>query len=194
MRNPGRFPETSSLWTQWTATRAETIAAPPEQVWPWIAQLGYGRGGYYGDLPSWRDTAGHRGRSASANSILAEYLRLEVNDVLLDGRGCTERVGAWRVRGVDPGGLLVLFTSRTPLSGREVPYLRRRPRCYFDCSWAFLLEPAEEASTRLLVRSRVRTVPTWAIHAMTMLRLGDNVMQRAMLAGIKRRVEARAEA
>jgi hypothetical protein len=27
-------------------TRAITIAAPPEQVWPWLVQLGYGRGGW----------------------------------------------------------------------------------------------------------------------------------------------------
>jgi hypothetical protein len=32
---------------QFNATRAITIEAPPEHVWPWIAQLGYGRGGFY---------------------------------------------------------------------------------------------------------------------------------------------------
>jgi hypothetical protein len=31
---------------QFNATRAITIQAPPEQVWPWIAQLGYRRGGF----------------------------------------------------------------------------------------------------------------------------------------------------
>ena len=30
-----------------TATRAITIAAPPEQVWPWIVQIGTGRAGFY---------------------------------------------------------------------------------------------------------------------------------------------------
>ena len=29
------------------ATRAITFGAPPEQVWPWIVQLGYGRAGFY---------------------------------------------------------------------------------------------------------------------------------------------------
>ena len=29
------------------ATRAITIAVPPGQVWPWIAQLGQDRGGFY---------------------------------------------------------------------------------------------------------------------------------------------------
>jgi hypothetical protein len=30
-----------------STTRAVTVAAPPEQVWPWLVQLGYGRGGWY---------------------------------------------------------------------------------------------------------------------------------------------------
>src|SRR5512135_2927391 len=29
------------------ATRAITIAAPPDSVWPWIVQLGYRRAGWY---------------------------------------------------------------------------------------------------------------------------------------------------
>jgi hypothetical protein len=32
--------------TQFTATRAITIDAPPEDVWPWIQQVGFGRGGF----------------------------------------------------------------------------------------------------------------------------------------------------
>jgi hypothetical protein len=29
------------------ATRATDVDAPPERVWPWLAQLGQGRGGFY---------------------------------------------------------------------------------------------------------------------------------------------------
>ena len=29
-----------------STTRAITIAAPAEQVWPWLVQIGYGRGGW----------------------------------------------------------------------------------------------------------------------------------------------------
>src|SRR5271157_86814 len=36
------LPEASS-----TCTRAITINAPPDRVWPWIAQMGQGRGGFY---------------------------------------------------------------------------------------------------------------------------------------------------
>src|SRR5512139_3909473 len=31
----------------YVATRAITIDAPPEDVWPWIVQMGSGRGGWY---------------------------------------------------------------------------------------------------------------------------------------------------
>jgi hypothetical protein len=174
----------------WEATRAITITSTPDAIWPWIAQMGYGRGGYYGDFPWWRDPEGHRGRNASANAILNNLQSLKVGDVLLDGPGCNERIGAWRVAALVPNQSLVLYSSRTPLSGREVAYLARRPRVYFDCSWAFILDPRGLRRTRLLVRSRARTVPSWIIRAMTVLRLGDTVMQRAMLEGIKRRAEA----
>ncbi|MDP4507906.1 hypothetical protein [Nonomuraea turcica] len=34
---------------QYRCSRAITIDAPPEQVWPWLVQVGYGRAGWYAD-------------------------------------------------------------------------------------------------------------------------------------------------
>jgi len=34
---------------QFRATRAITIAAPPDVVWPWLVQVGCGRAGWYSD-------------------------------------------------------------------------------------------------------------------------------------------------
>ena len=49
------------------ATRAITIEAPPERVWPWIVQMGYRRAGFYTyDL---LDNAGYE----SANRILRSF-------------------------------------------------------------------------------------------------------------------------
>jgi hypothetical protein len=172
----------------WQATRAETIGAPAAAVWPWLVQLGYGRGGYYGDLPWWHGERG-RGPAASADRIIPGFQRLDVGDVLLDGANCDATHGAWTVREIEPGRSLVLFSSRT-LDGREVdPHAEPKPRPYFDCSWSFVLVPEGEAVTRLLVRSRLRMVPGWALHGAGFLTLGDTVMQRAMLRGIKRRAE-----
>ena len=172
----------------YVVTRAESIRAAPTEVWPWLVQMGYGRGGYYGDFPWWRDPDRHRGSGSSADAVLPRFQQLRLGDVLLDGPHCDDRVGAWRVRVLERGHALVLFSSRTPLSGREVACLPRRPRAFFDCSWAFVLFPAD-GGTRLLVRSRIRMHPALLLHVAQLIRAGDNVMQRAMLAGLKRRAE-----
>jgi hypothetical protein len=141
-----------------------------------------------GDFPWWRDPDRHRGASSSAVSVHPEFQHLEVGDVLLDGPHCDDHMGAWRVRVLDSGHALVLSTSRTLLSGREVTSLPRRTRAFFYCSWAFVLVP-EDGGTRLLVRSRVHMHPAWLLRVVSVVRAGDTVMQRAMLTGIKRRVE-----
>jgi hypothetical protein len=60
-----------------STTRAITVAAPPEQVWPWLVQLGYGRGGWYSY--DWIDNDGQ----PSADRILPELQQLEVGDQIL---------------------------------------------------------------------------------------------------------------
>jgi hypothetical protein len=34
-------------------TRGITVQAPPERIWPWLVQMGYGRAGWY--TPAWVD-------------------------------------------------------------------------------------------------------------------------------------------
>lgn len=79
-----------------TTTRAIGIAAPPEQVWPWLVQLGYGRAGWYSY--DWIDNGGH----PSADCIVPELQRLEVGDqiLMLPGMGP-------RVRMIQPNQYLV---------------------------------------------------------------------------------------
>ena len=60
-----------------STTRAITVAAPPEQVWPWLVQLGYGRGGWY--RYDWIDNDGR----PSADRILPELQQLQVGDQIL---------------------------------------------------------------------------------------------------------------
>lgn len=58
------------------ATRAVEIKASPEEIWPWLVQMGYKRGGFYAfdNL----DNAG----IPSADSIIPEYQDLKVGDSL----------------------------------------------------------------------------------------------------------------
>jgi hypothetical protein len=60
-----------------STTRAITVAAPPEQVWPWLVQLGYGRGGWYSY--DWIDNDGQ----PSADRILPELQQPQIGDQIL---------------------------------------------------------------------------------------------------------------
>jgi hypothetical protein len=69
-----------------TSTRAVTITAPPEQVWPWLVQLGYGRAGWYSY--DWIDNDGQ----LSADRIIPELQELEVGGQILMAPGMGPRV------------------------------------------------------------------------------------------------------
>ncbi|WP_052436707.1 hypothetical protein [Georgenia sp. SUBG003] len=97
----------------WSVTRAETVRAAPEEVWPWLAQMGYGRGGWYSDFPWWKDPAGHRGRRSAAERVLPEHQHLRPGEVLLDGPNCSAEVGSWWVRDVVPAAEGVRLLVRT---------------------------------------------------------------------------------
>jgi hypothetical protein len=167
----------------WAATRAETIAAPPEQVWPFLVQMGWGRGGYY--AYSFFDPR----HTTDARGIVPRLQDLRVGDTLLDGPGSDEGRGAWTVKTIEPGRALVLHSLRDPISGRELDPKDRGHR-WIDCSWAFVVEPVDPATTRLLVRTRLLFAPALArLAARFVLGPGDTVMQRTMLRGIKERAE-----
>jgi hypothetical protein len=178
----------------WQVTRAETILAPAEAVWPWLLQLGYGRGGYYAWFPL-STSKEFRKDTLSADRILPEFQHLQVGDALLDGPRCAPQKGAWIVKSIEPCRSLVLLAARRISLGSEPlpdfrPEAERPAGMHFLCSWAFVLEPAGAGHTRLLVRSRASGGPLWMIWFMRLVfGNGDTVMQRTMLQGIKERAE-----
>ena len=125
----GLLEESIATWTH-----GVTIAAPPRAVWPWLAQMGAGRAGWY----SWDsvDNGGH----PSAREVDATWERIAIGDVLPAGPGVTE---ACVVERLEPGRDLVL----------GVPHGAGGLRS----TWEFLLDPLPGGRTRLLVRSRVGT-------------------------------------
>jgi hypothetical protein len=153
------------------ATRAVTIEAPPEEVWPWLVQMGLDRGGFYS-----YDRLDNEGRP-SAMTIIPELQDLQEGDeVLLD------RKAAVRVTQLDPARAMVWA-----LLGAEVEL-----GLTVDMTMAYLLERLEGDRTRLMSRVRVRIQGTLALPYLYLFDEWVNfVMQRKQLLGIKARVEAR---
>ena len=115
----------------YVTTQAVTIAAPPERVWPWLAQMGAGRAGWYS-----YDRVDNGGRP-SAGEILPQYQEVATGDVFPAIPGATD---AFVVAAVSPPSDLVLAVPGA--DGSRV-------------SWEFFLEPLGHDHTRLVVRGRV---------------------------------------
>ena len=148
------------------STRAVTIRARPADIWPWLAQLGYRRGGLYSY--DWLDRLfGYLDRP-SAEEILQEYQSIKAGDKIPLGRGVD-----WPVVEVDPLRTLAL----EPIEGMV--------------TWAFVLVPIDDGTTRLITRVRFRVGPAVKDRLMmAVMRPAAFVMTRKMLLGIKRRAEA----
>ena len=113
------------------STHAITIDAPPEQVWPWIAQMGAGRAGWY----SW--DAIDNGGTPSATSMMPAFQTVVSGDVMPAVPGAKD---AFVVAAVDPPRDLVL-TVPDGRGGNAV-------------AWEHVLEPLPGGRTRLIVRGR----------------------------------------
>ena len=156
------------------STRSTTIAARTDDVWPWIAQIGQGRGGFY-SYDFLENLAGcdiH-----SADQINTAWQDLAVGDPV---RLAPELALTAVV--VDPGSALVLRGS-VPIGAGAMP---------FDFTWAFVLEPSTSASTLLTVRERYQYLRWWTPLVVKPTALISSVMTRHMLRGIKCRAEAAA--
>ncbi len=116
------------------ATRAVTIHARPEQIWPWLVQIGYLRAGWYGY--DWIDNDG----IPSADRIIPELQHLKVGDDMPIWRGNNYRVVmvepnrslVWESKNGRDSMTLALYpldTSHTRLVWRkhDAPYIWRSP-------------------------------------------------------------------
>ena len=170
---------------QISATHAVTIQAPPAQVWPWLVQMGQGRGGFY----SYEFIENAMGlKIENAERILPEWQSLQVGDVVPLAPD-----GAMDVPVVilEPQRALVLHgDSRLPSpDGKASPPLP--PGQFLAVSWGFYLAEQGSSATRLVERFRLDYTPTAANELIYKLFLepGAFVMERKMLLGIKERTE-----
>jgi hypothetical protein len=154
-----------------SATRAITIRASAVEVWPWIAQMGQGRGGLY-SYDVLENLVGcdiH-----SADRIVPEWQDVRVGDEFR----LHPEVGL-EVAAVDPGRSLVI-RGGVRMGEAPPPY---------DFSWAFVIRDAPDGRTRLLVRERYRYKRPWAPLLVESVETVSFVMSRRMLLGIRDRAE-----
>lgn len=159
---------------------AITIDAPPAAVWPWLVQMGWGRGGWY--TARWVDRLLFPANGPSADRIVPELQHIEVGTFIPDGPPETE-CGLHVVELDEARALVLRSNSHLPMSWRE--------RATLDWTWAFVLTPLDGGRrSRFHFRSRWVTAPWWFTAAGWLgVVPADFVMSRDMLRGVKARAE-----
>jgi hypothetical protein len=150
--------------SHFTATRAITIEARPRDIWPWLAQAGYGRAGFYS-----YDLLDNLGRP-SATAVMPQWQRVGVGDLAAPMASHPTPATSFEVADAVPPARLVWAKP--------------------DSTWAWTLAPLAAGRTRLVTRLRQRYQPTPAgLLTVILAEFGDFAMMRKMLLGIKTRVE-----
>ncbi len=148
-------------------TRAVTIDAGPQHIWPWLLQMGDGRGGLYSY--DFLDRLFGFTHAQSAKEVLPEFQHLEPGDVIPIGRG-----GDFPVRDVIPERALVLAGS-----SENGGWL-----------WSLVLEPQADGRTRLISRN-LANFPISLPGRLFVLAIdvAAIIMTRRMLLNLKQRAE-----
>jgi hypothetical protein len=161
------------------ATRAITVQAPADAVWPWLVQIGQDRGGFYSY--TWLENL-FGARMRNADRILSQGQSRQVGDTVwmtprerYQGKGCA------RVARLEPGRAIVMVS---PDDYKAVEKNGIAPHG----TWALILDPLDERSTRLIVRSRsgAKEGP----FRFLVFDPAHFIMERKMMLGIRRRAEA----
>jgi hypothetical protein len=169
----------------YVTTRAITVDAPAAAVWPWLVQLGQNRGGFYTyDLlenlmgldvhsaasirPEWQDL--HAGE---------DYVTLDPDEFMKMTIAVLEPERAFVIRSGAPGE-------------------PQAPGSFFkgelEWTWAFVLDPADEHTTRLTIRCRAAWADTFTARLAkpVLLEPVHFLMEERMLRGIRERAEGAA--
>jgi hypothetical protein len=155
-------------------THGITINAPPDAVWPWIAQIGDTRGGYYSytfienQVGALTGAADYKVVYTNADRIHPEWQKPQPGDSIIQS--------VLKIRAVEPGQYL-LADSLDP--------------ALMNWIWLWYLQPAaNDQQTRLIVRFGIDAPPGPPNPAMGfMMDIGGFVMEQNMLQGIKLRAE-----
>ncbi len=164
---------------------AITINAPAASVWPWLVQIGQGRGGFY-SYEFLENMIGCKMRNA--DTIIPELQNLKVGDSI----PMHPTLGnPYKVAAINPDRALILSIRVDATTGKVFEPGEKMPEKYQNMNWLFFLDEQADGTTRLISRSR----NDWNQS------LGNTIffgifgpftleMDRKMLKGIKERAEA----
>jgi hypothetical protein len=182
-------------------TRGIVIDAPAAAIWPWLVQMGFGRGGWYS-----YDAMDMRGPSATR--IVPEWQSIAVGETMPTHPG-----GGFEIAQVEPDHALVLYLDNTIVARQQevaqetavgglgadpmpaglaasAAIMRTQPD-RFRATWSFVLDPVDGNRTRLIERVRAEYPELDRFSSLTGSVFGFGVfaMVRRQLLGIKERAE-----
>jgi hypothetical protein len=172
---------------KWGWTHAITVRASAAEVWPWLVQMGQGRGGMY----SYEWLENLVGCDIhNADRIIPEFQHFEVGDGILIHPKISFPIAV-----IEPGRALVLHIRADTQTGRTFELTDTMPEKYLNMSWVFFLDEPDEGTTRLISRWRsdYRGMGNTLGCGPLFVEPIGFVMSRKMLRGIKQRAEAAAE-
>ena len=128
---------------KWMYTLGIGIDAPPERVWPWVAQIGQGRGGFY----SYQTLENMLGcKITNTAQILPEFQDPHVDDEVY----LHPTSPPMKITTVEPPRALVLFGAPADLGNQK---------SWAISTWQFVILPQPDGSSRLLSRGRSDYTP-----------------------------------
>lgn len=168
---------------KYATTHAITIHAPTSEVWPWLVQMGQGRGGFYSY--DWLENVFSLDIH-NASVIDPQWQDLKRGDMV---SLAPDGMMPMTVMVVQPERALVLANGNLESGGLVQPgdYMRGE----IAGSWAFVIYPLDEVTTRLIIRWRSdwRPSPLATLVNAVVLEPAQFIMERRMLLGIRERAE-----
>ncbi len=174
-------------------THTVAIKAPAAEVWPWLAQIGHKRAGWY-SYDSFHRLLGVAGSVDdpyhSATRIIPELQEPQVGDSVEIAPGMGYTIAA-----VEPGRALVLHTTMDMNTWATFDPAETMPEKYLLSSWVWYLDEVDEKTSRLVVRTQQDYNPSLlnTLLLRGLIEPGGFLMERKTLLNIKRRVEAAAK-
>ncbi len=161
---------------RWTYTLGISIDAPPEAVWPWVAQIGQRRGGFY-SYQTLENMAGCK--ITNTAEILPEHQSPAAGAQIY----LHPTAPPMRIEVADPPSALVLFGSPADVGSEE---------SWGMSTWQFVLREGPAGTTRFLTRGRSDHTNDWKSRlafGRFPIEVITFVMSRKMMLGIKQLAE-----